>query len=398
MLTMSAMSHVMFLVCAIGMAIISVQLLSLFRHLRERPPLPTRFPPISVLKPLCGVDDDLPLLIERFARLDYPDYEVLLGVRSTSDAAYPLACEAARRHPGRLRVVVQKGEPGLNPKVNQLITLTAAARHDLLVISDSNVLVEPGYLTSIAGYFEDPSVGLVTHPVAGVGEETLGSLLDNLHMSGSIGPGMVAVQGILGQDLVVGKSMAVRRGDIARIGGFESMRDLLAEDFLIGQRIGHDLGKRIVIAHDRVWNLSRRRTVAEFLARYNRWSVMHRMAVGPVVYLGGVVLNPLAAAVLGFLLSPSLSALEWVGAVALSRSALDGLNGGLLRRKAFTARQLAAVPMKDALFFAAWCYGLTHESIEWRGNRLRVLPGTWLERPDSLPPPTEVDSEVPHAS
>src|SRR5262249_30940560 len=160
------------------------------------------------------------------ATLDYPCYEVVLGVRTASDAAYPLACAAAARWPGRVRVVVQRGEPGMNPKVNQLVTLAAAARHDLLVGSDSNGGVGPGYLEEIAAHVQKDGVGLVTHAVAGIGEARLGSLLDNLHLAASIGSGMIGAKRVARQDIVVGKSMALRRTDLAALGGFEVMADV----------------------------------------------------------------------------------------------------------------------------------------------------------------------------
>src|SRR5439155_12021378 len=121
---------------------------------------------ISILKPLCGLDDDLVANLESFVAIDYAPYEVLLGVRDRHDAAYPIALALARRFPRRVRVVLQRGAPGLNPKVNQLATLARAARYEIVVVSDSNVRVPDGYLDEIAAHLEDPRVGLVTHPIA----------------------------------------------------------------------------------------------------------------------------------------------------------------------------------------------------------------------------------------
>src|SRR6266540_6776050 len=136
----------------LGFVLLLVQLGSATRHMRAKPPAPRTMPPISVLKPLCGVDDDLANNLEGFVSLDYPEYEVLLGVRDTRDAAYPVARALAKRYPGRVRVVVQRGTPGMNPKVNQLCTLARAAHHDLLVVSDSNVRVGTDYLREIAAW------------------------------------------------------------------------------------------------------------------------------------------------------------------------------------------------------------------------------------------------------
>jgi ceramide glucosyltransferase len=196
-------------------------------------------PPTSadpILKPLCGLDDELGAnLVVRDAA--YPSYGVLLGLRDWDDPAYPVAQAVARRWPGRFRVVVQQGEPGLNPKVNQLITLARAARHGLLVISDSNTRVPGHYLDEIAAHLSDPRVGLVTHPLSGLGEDRgrarLGSVLDNLHLTGSITPGFAGAKYLCGKDYVVGKSMAMRRATSRRWAA-SPVKDVLAEDFVLG--------------------------------------------------------------------------------------------------------------------------------------------------------------------
>ena len=193
----------------VGLLLSFVHLIILRWHLRGPVPTPSVRPPISILKPLCGLDDRLERNLAGFAALPYPSYEVLLGVRDVEDAAYPTALAAARRWPARFRVVVQSGEPGLNPKVNQLMTLARAARYDLLVISDSNTRVPPAYLDEIAAHMADERVGLVTHPIVGQGDEQhgarLGSALDNMHLGGSITPGLVAAKILFHKDYVVGK-------------------------------------------------------------------------------------------------------------------------------------------------------------------------------------------------
>jgi ceramide glucosyltransferase len=335
-------------------------------------------PGVSILKPLCGVDDRLEENLERFAFLDYREYEVVLGVRDTGDAAWPVALRAVRRWPHRFRAVVQAGEPGLNPKVNQLVGLARAARHDLLVISDSNVRVPAGYLSEIADALSDPAVGLVTHPVAGEGEERLGSLLDHLHLAGGVSPGMVASKRLAGQDIVVGKSMAMRRSDVDALGGFEAVKDVLAEDFVLGRWVGARLGKRVHLARTPVVNVSERRTVRDFYARYARWSVMQRKAVGTPVYLSQLLLNPVALGLAAALATGTSAAALGFLLLCAAKAAIDGSSARLLRPGGFGAADLLLVPAKDLLLAAAWLHGLVRDDVTWRGNRLRVLRGTRL--------------------
>jgi ceramide glucosyltransferase len=378
---LTTLSLVLFGAAVCGVVLLAVQQVALRLHLAGGPARrPRRRAPVSILKPLCGVDDDLEANLERFATLDYAAYEVVLGVRDERDAAYPLAVAAAMRWPDRVRVVLQRGAPGLNPKVNQLVTLASAARHEILVVSDSNVRVPDGYLDELVALFEDPTVGCVTHPVAGADEQTLGSLLDNLHLASSVGAGQVAAKRVAGRDLVVGKSMALRRADLERLGGFAAFADYLAEDYVIGQRVGTVLGKRVAVARTPVINVSRRRSVGDFYRRYARWSVIHRTAIAPSTYMAQSLLNPTPIALVALALAPSLGALACVTAIGASKAALDVGAGRALRPGGFGVRALACVAVKDLLLAAAWVHGLSHDTVLWRGNRLRVLPGSRLAR------------------
>ena len=377
----STMSLVSFALAGLGLLLVGLQVWALRSHLARPARTAGSLEGISILKPLCGVDDDLQRNLELFADLDHSRYEVLLGIKDRSDAAWAVAAAAAARWPGRFRVVLQQGEPGTNPKVNQLITLARAARHDILVVSDSNVRVPREYLRDIAAHLESPEVGLVTHPIAGVGERSLGSLLDNLHITATMSPGTVAAKRIGGKDIVVGKSMAMRRRDVETMGGFESVKDVLAEDFVLGVKVSKDLGKRVVMAGLPVENVNQGRTVGEFLARYTRWCVMQRKIVGPVVYGAQGVLNPVAFALAGAALARDAAAFALLAAVCAAKAALDGASARALRGGGFAWPMLALVPVKDLFFAFAWARGFVQDTVEWRGNRLRVLEGSRLERP-----------------
>src|SRR6185312_13215341 len=110
------LSALLFAAAALGCVILGVQTFLVRRFLRREPRRPTRTPPISILKPLCGVDDSLETNLRSFAALDYPEYEVLLGLETAHDPAYAVARSIVARWPRRFRIVFQRGEPGLNPK------------------------------------------------------------------------------------------------------------------------------------------------------------------------------------------------------------------------------------------------------------------------------------------
>lgn len=374
-----AIAQTLLAAACLGVALLALQLGALRRHFRAPPAAPRGRPGISVLKPLCGVDDELERNLECFAALDWPDYEVLLGVRGPEDAACRVARRLVGRHPGRFRLVYQRGEPGLNPKVNQLITLAREARHPILVVSDSNVRVEPGYLAEIAGLLEDPGVGLVTHAIVGVAERRLGSLFDALHLAGSVAPGVVAAQALAGQDIVVGKSMAFRREDLTALGGFEAAKDVLAEDFVLGRMVSQVLGKRVALGHRPIQNVSVGRGVGDFLARYGRWAVLHRTVTGRLVHLSQACLNPVLLGAAALATEPRPATLAAFGGVCAAKAALDGACGRVLRPGGFGWAQLGLVPVKDLVYGLAWARGLVRSSVTWRGTRIHVGPGTRID-------------------
>jgi ceramide glucosyltransferase len=365
----------------VGLLALLAQRVCVGLHLRARPALPGRRPGVSILKPLCGADDGLADNLERFATLEYPRYELLLGLKDTADAAWPIACAVAQRHPRRVRVVLQRTFSGLNPKVNQLATLEREARYDVLLVSDSNTRPPPGYLSELAALFEDPSVDCVTHPVSGTGHQSLGALLDNLHLASSIGPGQIGARLIAGRDLVVGKSMALTRAALAELGGFETFANHLAEDYVIGQA----LSGRVALARLAVQNVSTQRTVASFWARYARWGVIHRTAVSLPTSLAQALLNPWPLALIAVAAHPTALAAALCAGTLVLKALVDVSCARALGCRA-GVEGLLAVPLKDLLLFAAWAQGLVRRTVDWRGNRLRVGPGSRLVSDVALEP------------
>jgi ceramide glucosyltransferase len=362
----------------VGLVAGALQIAALRRYARAPALRPRGRPPgVSILKPLCGIDDGLDSNLLAFATLHHPEYELILGVKNRDDAAWPVAIAFAARFPGRVRVVEQRGEPGLNPKVNQLITLAAAARHDVLVVSDSNVHVGPDYLDEIVARLQDPRVGMVTHPIVGAGERAVGSLLDHLHLCGQIAPGVVAAMRMFKQDVVVGKSMAIRRADLDALGGFAVVKDVLAEDYLLGKLVGDRLGKRVELASPPVVNVSHGRTLRDFLSRQRRWAVIRRHAVTPAAYLAEPLLNPVLFAAAAALVNPGLATLLAAACVVAARVAMDAVCSRAVGRR-FGAKLLAA-PIKDLLLGALWFEALFRSHVSWRGRAIKVLPGTWID-------------------
>ncbi len=360
------------LLCAscVGLLALVLQRLALGVALRRPQRAPQTTPGISILKPLCGIDDALDENLAAFAALQYPNFEVLLGVKDRADPAWPLACAWAVRD-RRFRVVQQRSAPGLNPKMNQLITLAREAEHTLLLVSDSNARLGVGALSELAGCFEDERVACVTNPVSGLGHESFGALLDNLHLAAGIGAAQLGAKTLADKDLVVGKSMALRRSALEALGGFERWADVLAEDYVIGQDL-RARGWRIAVARTPVWNVSVKRTVRSFFERYLRWGVIHRTAVTLPTSLAQGLLNPLPWLLLALLSAPSLELLSVLLGAAALKVGLDVSAARALQCGPLGWRAVPAVLVKDALLFVTWLHGFFSRTVRWRGRRLRV--------------------------
>lgn len=203
-------------------------------------------PPVTVLKPLCGADPALEANLESFFVQDHPAYEIVLGAEDPDDPALALARRVVARHPGvRARVVVSRGGAGRNPKVRNLRGLLRHARHDHVLISDSNVRARPWTVREMAARADAHDVGVVTSPIAGAHPTSWAGALDAVQLCGFVAAG-AALPTLLGDSIVIGKSMLVRRSVLERLGGLERMADVLAEDHVLGKTFEH-AGLRVVI-------------------------------------------------------------------------------------------------------------------------------------------------------
>lgn len=329
---------------------------------------------ISVLKPLCGADVDLERTLESFFTQDHPDFELVFGVVDARDPALAVVETLCARYPDvACQIVVHPGRFGLNPKVANLRGILPNARHDLVVISDSNVIAPRHYLRELASIYETERPGLITNLFAGVGEDSLGAALENIQLSGFVAAGL-ALPTWFGDPLVVGKSMAFSKTRFEELGGLARVSDVLAEDFVMGKTFEH-AGERVIVAPTVLANVTRKASLGTMLARQLRWGML-RYRLRPLVAALEPLTSPLALLPVAWSLIGSWSLLWTITLVVLR-----DLGGWLaLRGPSRWYLPVLLAPLREFALLLVWGVAPFKQHVSWRGKRFRLGAGTLLYR------------------
>lgn len=334
-------------------------------------------PPISIVKPLAGLDADLEENLESFFAQDYPGFEIIFSFARAADPAFAVARRVADRHPAvPASFVVDGRDPGRNAKVNRLAAGVRRARFPYFLFSDGDVRVPRDFLGRAVSSFADPTVGLVSHLFCAVRAGSLGARLEAAYLNGVLRPATAAVARILASPCVVGKSILVSRSALNAIGGLGPLRDYLAEDFLLGKLV-QKAGFRVVLASDPIQTVSGVKSLASVWQRHRRWAILRRRLGGPS-YAGEALASP-ALFVAGAMVASGGAPRIVAAALALWAARL-GLEIAALRRAGLTARPLEAalLPLRDVALAGLFWAGLAGSRTRWRGRRLVVGPGTLL--------------------
>jgi ceramide glucosyltransferase len=326
--------------------------------------------PVSILKPLKGLDDGLFDNLESFCNLDYPVYEIIFALQNRNDPAFKVVKKIKEKYPlNDISIVVEFCDEGLNPKVNNLIPAYKRAKYDLLLISDSNVRVEKDYLRAVGGHMEDPSVGLVSNMIKGVNGRSIGAVLENLHLNSFIVGSVCFLDKYLGLPCVIGKSMLMRRGDLEAIGGFGAVKDLLAEDYIIGERI-HKLGRKVVLSNHVIRNVNEYWGIKKFFNRHTRWGKL-RWHIGGAKYFPELIGNAVFISWLPLLFSPLRLSLLLAATVSSVKIVRDFYIGKKLEAGMNPFLYLLA-PVKDFFVGCIWFVPLLSNRVVWRGNKYMI--------------------------
>jgi len=340
------------------------------------------FPPVSILKPLKGTDPDIYESFRSHCVQDYPEYEIIFGVSDPSDPAVASVERLQQEFPGQaIRLVVCPQTLGANVKVSNLEQMLATARYQHLLVNDSDIHVVRDYLRRVMAPLESPALGMVTCLYRGVAAPTLGSRLEALGISSDFCAGvLVARQLEGGLRFALGSTLAFRRADLERIGGFRSVVDFLADDYELGRRIA-SLGLQVRLSDVVVETHLPAYDVPGFLAHQLRWArgVRDARAGG---YLGLVSTFGLMWALLNLAVSHGATwAWAVLGAVALLRGAVALAVGKAVLQDRNLLKHLWLLPLRDLVAVAVWAASFAGHTVTWRGDRFELKDGRLIRIP-----------------
>ncbi|WP_422930388.1 ceramide glucosyltransferase [Singulisphaera sp. PoT] len=358
------------LVALVAVTTTSIGMIALFWVTRRPRKLADYTPPVTIFKPLKGVDEDLEANLRSFFQLDYPCYQLLFCVADSNDPAIEVVKDLLEEFPDHdASLIIGCPVFGLNPKVESLAAMARYRKHCTILISDSNVKVRPEYLRETACYLAEPGVGLVTNLFVGVGETQMGAVLENLQLNGFIAGG-VAAASLMRITCVVGKSMLMPVRTLEAIGGFAGVRNLLAEDQVIGMRV-RKAGYSIRLSHHVIENVNQSREFSWFLNRHSRWYKIRRQLALPAFLIEPS--GNLGTVGLVWALSGE-SGLAWGGLLVLVGLGFfrDAVQTKRLRGTFPKLRHLLLSPLKDLFLLPVWFDALVNKRVHWRGHRFLV--------------------------
>lgn len=341
------------------------------RAFRDLAPVAARpEPPVTVLKPLHGDEPGLEAALETVFAQDYAgEVEVVFGIQDPADPALAVAERLRARHPERVvTIVVDPRMHGTNRKVSNLINMTAAARHDLLVLADSDIVVGPGWLRRLAAELADPAIGVVSLPYSGAAQNGLWSRLAALGLTTQFLPSVVVGLALGMAHPCMGSTIALRREVLQAIGGFEAFADLLADDYAIG-RAARAAGYRsavppMIVSHDCAESGLR-----GLFAHEVRWACTVR-SLDPAGFAGSGVTHAFVLALIGVALTGAAPASLIVLVLAAAARIWMVRQAEMRTESPSSAWWLIA--LRDVLAFAVFISAFFARAVDWRGTRFRL--------------------------
>lgn len=332
-------------------------------------------PPISIVKPVFGLDPEAYENFASFCRQDYPSYEVVFCVGNSEDAAYPVLLRLQRDFPkSNIRIVIGSGRIAANDKVAKLARLTDEAAHEHLVISDSDVRVEPNYLRRLIAPMAERNVGAVTCFYVPTEEGSFVQRLQDVGMLSDFYPGILVARQLDGVKFALGPTICTTRTNLREWGGYASIENKPGDDLLVGRSIAEQ-GHEVVLLPYSVSTVPDYRSMRDLFMKRLRWlTVMRHMR--PAGHIGLIFTLGLPWALIAIAVWPTAAvASGYLGGYIVLRSLLTLAVGAIGLRQRGTWANLPLILVWDALATSIWLVSFTRRSIRWRGFDYRIVNG-----------------------
>jgi ceramide glucosyltransferase len=337
-------------------------------------------PSVSILKPVKGMDADS---YDNFASFCSQQYsgavQLIFAAASPDDAIIPVIRQLIDDFTNHdITLVINPALYGPNYKVSNLINAFPQAKHDIIIVCDSDVSVEPDYLLSVTAHFADPQIGLVTSLYRTSEVHGIATALEATGFTSEMIPNVLVAQQLEGLTFALGASMAVRRAALESVGGFEVLAGYLADDYHLGNKI-HRAGWHIALDSCFIESVIKADNIMTVFSRQLRWARTMRVS-RPGGYLASGITLPFPAALLASFLAPTPA----VGVTAVALLYGVRLSVSLLFSRRFVRDGLFPVwlwllPLRDMLSFFIWALSFLGNRVEWRGSRFVLKPGGKIE-------------------
>ncbi len=338
-------------------------------------PSPSFTPPVSILKPIRGLDPEAAENLASFCRLDYPEYEIVFCVDPDDESVLSVLDKLTADFPHcRIRILHGSGRVATNDKVAKLARLVNDAAHEVVVISDSDVRVRPDYLRRITAPMRDPKVGAVTCFYVPTEHATFTDHLQSVGMMSDFYAGILVAWQLDGVKFALGPTIATTRARLAEFGGYPELENRPADDLLVGRLIAEQ-GYRVVLLNYAVATVCDYASLSDLLHKRLRWIVVMRH-MRPWGHLGLLLTQGLPWSLAAVAVHPSAAvALGYLGGYFALRMALTCILGihGLHQRGLW--KQMPLIPVWDVVAFAIWLTSFGRNSIRWRGADYHIRDG-----------------------
>jgi ceramide glucosyltransferase len=370
-------SDVFLAIAAIPFIYYFLAIYSTWRYFRKavRKPKAPFTPPVSILKPIRGLDPDAFENLASFCKLDYPEFEIILCVDPEDEAVLSVLARLTDQFPERsIRILYGSGRVATNDKVAKLARLVSDAAHEIVVISDSDVRVRPDYLRHIVAPLLDPKVGAVTCFYVPTELKTLTDNLQSVGMMSDFYAGILVAWQLEGIKFALGPTIATTRTRLSGFGGYPELENRPADDLLVGRLIAEQ-GYEVVLLNYAIETVCDYGSLRELLYKRMRWIVVMRH-MRPWGHFGLLLTQALPWSVAAVAMHPSIAVgIVYLGGYLGLRIVMTWMIGIYGLRQKLSWKQTALIPVWDAVAFGIWLISFGRNRIRWRGADYYIRDG-----------------------